>query len=153
MKKTVRDNWRVVAVIHPRWTEMPIASLGFKDEWGGPLSGRVWGEPFEITVLPDSPGFKTVGDVTFPEATSGEKGCELIRKGLLQLPNVKEARIEYDQYDSCSHCGSQWEELWNKGEVSEFGQTDGLSVIGEPTCCLPAINEFRAERGIALCST
>lgn len=153
MKKITRDNWRVVAVIHPRWTRMPIASLGFKDEWGEPLSGQVWGEPFEITVLPDGPGFKVVGDWTFTQADSGERGCELIRKGLLKHPNVKEVRIESDQHDNCSHCNGQWEELRNNSEVAEFGQDDRLSVIGEPVCCEPAINEFRAERGIRQCST
>lgn len=153
MKQTRSDNWRVVAVIHPRKTVMSIASLGFKDEWDGPLSGRVWGDPFEITVVPDSPGFKTVGDWTFAEADSGQKGCEIIRKGMLQHPNVLEARIECDTYEYCSHCKAVWEELWSNGEVRELGQPDGRSVIGEPVCCIAAVNEFRAARGIAPCST
>lgn len=153
MKKTRRNNWRVVAKVEPRKTAMPIASLGFKDEWGEPLSGQVWGEPFEINVTPDGPGWKEVGDWTFVQAHSGEEGCKVIQAGLLRHPNIREARIECDSYDYCSHCESQWEVLWNNSDVYDFGQEDGLSVIGEPVCCLAAINEFRAERGIAPCST
>jgi hypothetical protein len=72
---------------------------------------------------------------------------------MIQHPNVVGARIEWDQYDSCSHCGRQWEVLADRGEVGDCGQEDGLSIIGEPVCCLAGINEFRTEHGIALCST
>lgn len=158
MKQTVRDSWRVVGVVRPQLTKMSIASLGFKDTWGDPLEGQVWGKEFEITVLP-----KRLGDIGMGISMSASlasrdiegdyrKACEVIRAGMLQHPNVVDARIEWDQYDSCSHCGSQWEVLANRGEVGDCGQQDGLSVIGEPVCCLAGINEFRAERGIALCS-
>jgi hypothetical protein len=159
MKKTKRDNWQVVAVVRPQKTHMSIASLGFKDTWGDPLEGLVWGQQFELTILP-----KRLGDVGMGLSMSDslisrdiegdyQKRCEVLRGGMLQHPNVIEARIESDGYDYCSHCDRQWEELWNNSEVSEFGQEDGLSVIGEPVCCTAAINEFRAERGIAPCST
>lgn len=149
MKETVKNGWRVVAVVRPRKATMPVASLGFKDEFGQPLSGQVWGPEFEITVVPDGPGWKEVGDSTYAQAHSGEEGCKVIQQGMLRHPNVTAARIEYDQYDSCSHCNRQWEELWNTSDVYECGQPDGLSVIGEPVCCVAAINEFRAGRGIA----
>lgn len=158
MKKTRRDNWRVVAVVRPMRTRMPIASLGFKDRWGGPLEGDVWGEPFELTVLP-----KRLGDLGHVSMSDGlisndidrdyARRCDELRQGVLQHPNVVEARVEHDEWHYCSHCHRQWEELANRSEVHEFGQEDGLSVIGEPVCCEAAINEFRSERGIRSCST
>lgn len=150
MKKTVQDNWRVVAVVRPQKTKMPVASLGFKDEWGNPLAGQVWGGPFEFTVHPSGPGFTAVGGWTYVQPHSGEEGCKVIRDGLLRHPNVTEARIECDEETTCSHCDCVWEELASVGEVDEFGQEDMLSVIGEPVCCTKAINEFRARQGIAL---
>lgn len=156
MKKTIRDNWLVIAVIRPQLTQMSIASLGFKDAWGEPLEGQVWGAPFEIPVLP-----KRLGDVGMSISMSDSlasrdiegdyrRRCEALRDGLLRHPNVVEARIECDEEHRCSHCDLGWSVL-KQSEVEEFGQEDGLSIAGEPACCTPGINEFRAEHGIALC--
>jgi len=159
MKQTTRDNWRVIAVVRPMKTRMSIASLGFKDQWGEPLEGQVWGEQFELTVLPKRLGDVGMGISMSDSLASSDiegdyaKRCDELRQGLLRHPNVVEARIECDQRDCCSHCDWQWEELGNLSEVYEFGQRDNLSIIGEPVCCTAAINEFRAERGIAPCST
>lgn len=155
-KQTTRDNWRVIAVVHPMQTHMPIAGLGFTDTWGDPLEGWVRGEKFELTLQPKRLGDLgagiSVGDRLASRDIEGDyrKRCEVIRKGMLQHPNVIAARIECDEEDRCSHCDCLWEELRNHDEIAEFGQEDGLSSIGEPACCIQAINEFRAERGIAL---
>lgn len=157
MKKTTRDNWHVVAIVRPVRTSMSIASLGFKDIWGEPLEGQVWGEQFQITVLP-----KRLGDIGMGISMSDSfisrdiegdyhKRCEVIRDGMLRHPNVVEARIECDEEHRCSHCDLGWSVL-KQSEVEEFGQDDGLSIAGEPACCTAGINEFRAEHGIALCS-
>lgn len=158
MKKTTRDNWRVIAVVRPQRTEMSIASLGFKDAWGEPLEGQVWGGPFEIPVLP-----KRLGDVGMGISMSDSlasrdiegdyrRRCEVLRDGLLRHPNVVEARIECDEEHRCSFCGLEWSEL-KLHELEEFGEDDGLSIVGEPACCDAAVAEFRRERGIAQCST
>lgn len=153
MKVTTRDNWRVVAVVRPIRTRMSIASLGFKDEWGEPLQGQVWGENFEITVVPDGPGWKMVGDHTFTVANSGEEGCKEIQKGLLRHPNVIEARIECDEEHTCSHCDCSWEVLSEEDATDPANLQDLHSIAGEPVCCGKAIEEFRTERGIPLPQT
>ena len=158
VKKTQRDNWRVVATVRPKKTHMSIASLGFTDQWGHPLEGQVWGEPFEVTVLPKplgDLGYVYMSDSLASKDVDGDyaRRCDELRQGLLRHPNVVEAVVRHDEWHYCSHCSRQWEELANRSEVHEFGQGDGLSVIGEPVCCEAAINEFRAGRGIAPCST
>lgn len=153
MKKTRRDNWRVVAVIRPKKREMSIGSLGFKDTWGKTLKGQVWGEQFEITVVPDGHGWVDVGDWTFSTAKDGEEGCKEIQKGLLKHPNVVEARVECDETHACAHCGCVWEELTEEQAEDPANLVDLHSVAGEPLCCEAAINEFRAERGVEPCST
>lgn len=158
MKKTTKDDFRVVAVIRPMKTKMSIASLGFKDIWGEPLEGQVWGDPFEITVHPrrlgDLGAGMSVGDrmVSRNIEADYQKRCEVIRDGMLQHANVVEARVEWHEEHTCSHCGSSWEELLTT-DLPEMGQEDGRSIAGEPVCCTAAINEFRAGRGIAQCST
>jgi hypothetical protein len=159
MKKTKRDNWQVVAVVRPQKTHMSIASLGFKDTWGDPLEGLVWGQQFELTILPkrlgDIGGGISMSDSLISRDIEGDyqKRCEFIRDGMLRHPNVIEARIECDEEHYCSHCSTSWEVLATSDDVAEFGQDDGLSIVGEPACCEAAINEFRAEHGIPSCST
>jgi hypothetical protein len=154
VKKTTRDNWRVVAVIHPTKTHMPIDSLGFTDKWGGPLGGQVWGAPFELTVLPqrlgDIGGIISMSDRLASDDIEGDyhKRCEVLRDGLLQHPNVVEARIECDEEHRCSHCGYTWEELTPEDVVDFTNLIDQHSIPGEPVCCDKAIEEFRTERGI-----
>lgn len=159
MKETNRDEWRVIATVYPMQTKMTIASLGFKDIYGDPLQGQVWGEAFTLTLLPqrlgDFGGMFSMSDTLASRDVEGdyEARCKVIRDGVLQHPNVIKAEIVCNETHTCSFCGSQWEELTTRSEVKEFGQEDGLSVAGEPVCCLEAINEFRAGRGIAPCST
>lgn len=150
MKKTNRDNWRVVAVVRPVQTHMSIASLGFKDEWGEPLEGEVIGPDFEIVVEPHGPGWRSVGDWTFSSSPGGEKGCQEIQRGMLKHPNVIEARIECDEEHTCSHCGCGWEVLEEEHLADPGNLVDLHSIAGEPVCCGKAIDEFRTERGIPL---
>jgi len=139
VKKTTRDNFRVIAVVRPKQTHMSIASLGFKDIWGDPLEGHVWGDPFQITVLPrrlgDLGSGMSVGDQMASRDIEGDyrKRCEVIRDGMRRHPNVVEARIECDEECRCSFCGLEWSEL-EQSEVKEYGQEDGLSITGEPAC-------------------
>lgn len=157
MKKTIRDNWRVVAVIRPTRAPELLALLGFKDPWGQPLRGSVHGGDFEITIRPSGPNWVEVGDVTFVRENEGEKGCIEIRDGLRRHPNVIviETRIECDEEHTCSHCYLTWEELTVDEAADECTNQDKHSIAGEPVCCEKAIDEFRTERGIPLleCST
>lgn len=152
-KKTTRDNWRIIAVLNPQQTHLDIGSLGFTDKWGDALEGSVWGKPIELEIHPKrlgDLGVVSIGDSMASRNIEGDyrKRCEVIRDGVLQHPNVIEARIECDEEHRCSHCGLLWEELTDS-DIKEWGE-DRHSIAGEPACCNKAINEFRTERGIPL---
>lgn len=151
MKVTTKDDWHVVATVRPMRTRMSIASLGFKDTWGQPLRGQVWGENFEITAVPDGDGMRMVGDYTFVSNDSGEDGCKQIRDGMLKHPNVIEARIVCTETHTCSHCDLVWEELTAEDAATDRASGDDEHATeGQPLCCGKAIDEFRNERGIPL---
>lgn len=158
MKVTTRDDFHVEVVVCPMRTKMTIASLGFKDAYGDPLQGQVWGDNFTFKVLPqrlgDFGGMRSVSDSMASSDIEGDYmwRCEVIRAGMLQHPNVIQAEIVFTETHVCSFCGLPWEEM-TRSMLEEMGQEDGLTIVGEPACCLKAINEFRAERGIAPCST
>lgn len=151
MKITTRDNWRVIAVLHPRQTKLSIGSLGFTDVWGDPLKGRLWGDPIELTIHPErlgDLGYVSMSDSLASNDVEGDyrRRCEIIRDGVLRHPNVIEARIECDEEHTCSHCGAVWEEL-DDSTLEEWRQ-DAHSISGEPVCCEGAIAEFRTAKNL-----
>lgn len=156
MKITTKDNWRVVALISPTKAPGFLALLGATEQLGTPVQGHLLrATDFEITIVPDGLNHVQLGEIVYPRENEGEKGCEVIRDALGRHPHVVTIRVDWDEEHRCSHCNGLWEELLNNGEVAEFGESDGRSVIGEPVCCTKAANEFRTERGIPLleCST
>lgn len=155
MKKTIRDNWRVIATLNPRQTHLDIGSLGFTDTWGDRLEGILWGEPIELEIHPKRLGdwgFVSVSDSRASRDIDGDyhKRCEIIRDGMIQHRNIIEARIEFDETHTCSHCNCLWEVLSEEDAADPANLIDLHSIAGEPVCCDKAINEFRTERGIPL---
>lgn len=155
MKKTYRENWRVIAVLNPQQTHLDIGTLGFTDKWGDALEGNLWGKPVELEIHPKrlgDRGFASVSDSMTSRDVDGDyrKRCEIIREGMLQHRNVIEARIEVDEEHVCSHCHYVWEELTEEQAADPANLIDLHSVVGEPVCCDKAIEEFRTERNIPL---
>jgi len=68
------------------------------------------------------------------------------------VDDIDSAVVTWDTRYECSHCGAEWEALtaaqaaWTNRRYL-YGEH---SIVGEPGCCDPAINEFRTERGIPL---
>lgn len=155
MKKTYRDNWRVIAVLNPQQTRLDIGSLGFTDKWGDRLDGYLRGKPIELEIRPKRLGDLGVISVHDSKASRDidgdyRKRCETIRDGMLQHPNVIKAEVVCDEEHTCSHCGCRWEELTEEDAADPANLIDLHSIPGEPVCCDKAINEFRTERGIPL---
>jgi hypothetical protein len=155
MKKTTRDNWRVVATFNPMQTHVSIASFGFRDQWGDPLEGNLWGPTFDLVIHPrrlGDFGFVSMGDHLASRDIEGDyrKACAVIRTGMLRHRNVIKAEIVCDEEHTCSHCYLLWEELTATEATDALVNQDAHSIAGEPVCCEKAIDEFRTERGIPL---
>ena len=152
MKKTYRDDWRVIIEIAPRATRIPISALGF-DGLDRDLNGTLAGLPFEIEIAPRRLG--DLGGVSMSDslASSDIEGdyrsrCEEMLAELLRKPHVKGGRVACTETHTCSHCDLSWEVLTAAEAADPANQQDEHSVEGEPLCCEAAIVEFRVEREI-----
>lgn len=148
MKKTYRDDWRVIIEIAPRATNIPISALGFEG-----LDGTLDGSPFEIEIAPlplGDMGWVHMSDRLASRDIDGDyrKRCDELLAELLRRPHVKSGRITCKETHVCSHCDLGWEVLTADDAANDSMIQDEHSVEGEPVCCYPAIAEFRAERGI-----
>lgn len=77
-----------------------------------------------------------------------------IKKAILRhVDEVDRVDIKWDTHHTCSHCEGAWETLTVREVQKRIGLQDDHSIEGEPVCCLDAVNEFRTEHGIPLCST
>ncbi|MFE7232520.1 hypothetical protein ACFVAF_18040 [Streptomyces sp. NPDC057596] len=152
MKRTYRDDWRVIIEIAPHATRIPISALGF----GGldpDLIGTLDGDPFEITIAPRRLGdlaWVSMSDSLASRDVEGDyrRRCEEMLAELLRKPHVKSGRVTCTETHVCSHCDLGWEVLTAEEAADPANQQDGHTVEGEPVCCEKAIAEFRAERGI-----
>ncbi|MFB6955535.1 hypothetical protein ACFCYB_00510 [Streptomyces sp. NPDC056309] len=152
MKKTYRDDWRVIIEFAPRATRIPISALGF----GGldpDLIGTLDGDPFEITIAPRRLGdlaWVSMSDSLASRDVEGDyrRRCEEMLAELLRKPHVKSGRVVCTETHVCSHCDLGWEVLTAEEAADPANQQDEHTVEGEPVCCEKAIAEFRAERGI-----
>lgn len=154
MKKTYRDDWRVIIEIRPRYTHTPISALGFTN-LDYDLDGEICGDPFELTIAPRrlgdiSPGI-SVGDQWSGRDIDAayRQRCEEMLAELLHAPHVRGGRVTCTETHTCSHCGYGWEVL-TATDLASFPDCmqDEHSVEGEPVCCEAGIAEFRTERGI-----
>ncbi|MFD3717214.1 hypothetical protein [Streptomyces sp. NPDC058674] len=150
MKRTYRDDWRVIIEIAPRATHIPISALGFDG-----LEGQLTGEPFEMVIAPQRLGdfgWVSMSDRLASKDVDGDyrRRCEELLVELLKRPHVRAGRVLCSERHTCSHCDLLWEEL-TADEAADFStNVDESSVEGEPVCCGKAIEEFRAERGIPM---
>ncbi|MFC9700870.1 hypothetical protein ACFTWD_09285 [Streptomyces sp. NPDC056943] len=158
MKKTFRDNWRVVVEIMPRAREIRASQLGFTG-LDYDLNGRLTGEAFEMTFVP-----RDLGDIGSGFFVSGHRHgrdvdaayrarCEEMLAEFRRCDHVLSGRVECDEEHRCSHCDLVWEVLTADEAADGSTNQDAHSVEGEPVCCEAAINEFRTERSIPLLAT
>lgn len=153
MKKTYRDDWRVIIEIAPRAIRIPLSALGF-DGLSHDLNGALAGLPFEMEIAPrrlgDLGGGTSVSDSLVSRDIDGDyrTRCEEMLAELLRRPHVKSGRVTCKETHTCSFCGCGWEVLTADDAVDASVNQDEHSVEGEPVCCEQAIAEFRTERGI-----
>lgn len=150
MKKTTRDEWRVMVTIKPRRpADLGLTGLGDLAEFVAP-SG-----PITVAVLPrrlGSFGFISMSDRMASRDVEGDyrRRCEEIAAELRQLPQVDEVEVTCTETHTCSHCGGVWEVLTEAEATGDGCVQDEHSIAGEPVCCDKAIAEFRSERGITV---
>jgi hypothetical protein len=152
MKKTYRDDWRVIVEIAPRARHINISALGF-DVSDSALDGELAGLPFEIEIAPRRLGDLcgvSMSDSLASRDVDGDyqRRCDAMLAELLRKPHVKSGRVTCKETHTCSHCGLEWEVLAAEQAADPALRLDERSVEGEPVCCEKAIDEFRAERGI-----
>ncbi|MFE2967493.1 hypothetical protein ACFXKC_28245 [Streptomyces sp. NPDC059340] len=153
MKKTSRDDWRVIIEIAPRATHTRISALGF-DLSDSDLDGEIDGAPFEVEIAPrrlgDFGGMISMSDSRVSRDVDGDyrKRCDAMLAELLRKPHVKSGRVTCKETHTCSYCGYGWEVLSADDAADVANCVDEHSVEGEPVCCEKAIAEFRSERGI-----
>ncbi|MFJ1697632.1 hypothetical protein ACIOHC_21370 [Streptomyces sp. NPDC088252] len=148
MKKTYRDDWRVIIEVKPRATRIPLAALGFEG-----LDGTIVGDPFELEIAPQRLGdfgYMSMSDSIVSRDIDGDyqRRCDALLAELLRRPHVKGGRVTCTETHVCSHCDLTWEVLTAAEAANASHQQDEHSVEGEPVCCDKAIAEFRVERGI-----
>ncbi|WP_413102277.1 hypothetical protein [Streptomyces sp. Inha503] len=148
MKKTHRDEWRVMVTLKPRRpADLGLTGLDDLAEFVAVA------EPITVAVLPrrlGSFGFLSMSDSLASRDVEGDyrRRCEEIAAELRQRPQVDEVTITCTETHTCSHCRYGWEELTSEQAADPQERLDEYSVEGEPVCCDKAIAEFRAERGI-----
>lgn len=147
VKKTYRDDWRVIVTIAPR----SISDFGF--DGLGDIAGPVTSGPVEVAIAPrrlGDFGFASMGDRLASNDIEGDyrRRCEELLAALLEKPHVREGRVECTETHTCSLCGYGWDVLTAEEAANPGNRQDEYTVEGEPVCCEAAIAEFRAERGI-----
>jgi hypothetical protein len=152
VKRTYRDDWRVIIEIAPRATRIPISALGF-DGLDFGLDGTLAGLPFEIEIAPRRLG--DLGGVSMSDSLASldidgdyRKRCEEMLAELLKERHVKSGRVTCKETHVCSFCDLSWEVLTADEAADDSTNQDEHSVEDEPVCCDKAIAEFRTERGI-----
>lgn len=148
MKKTYRDDWRVIVEIRPRYTHTSVSALGFEG-----LDGQLVGELFELQVAPQRLGdfgYVSMSDRIVSRDIDGDyrRRCNELLAEMLKKPHVRDGRVTCTETHVCSLCDYGWEVLTAEDAVNDAARLDEHSVEGEPVCCDAAIAEFRTERGI-----
>ncbi|MGW1587280.1 hypothetical protein [Streptomyces sp. NPDC002386] len=152
MKRTIRDEWRVMATIKA-WRPTDIGLTGLDDvaEFIAPAG------PITVAVLPrrlGNLGFVSMSDTLASRDVEGDyrRRCEELAARLRELPQVESdtVTVTCTETHTCSHCGCGWEVLTEAEATDDGCVQDEHSVAGEPVCCDRAIAEFRTERGITV---
>ncbi|MFE5658321.1 hypothetical protein ACFQ9H_19290 [Streptomyces sp. NPDC056517] len=148
MKKTTRDEWRVMVTLKVR-RPVDLGLTGIDDlaEFIAPPG------PITIAVLPRRLGsfsFGSMGDSLVSDDIEGDyrRRCEDIADELRSRAQVEDVTVCCTETHTCSHCRLRWEELTADEAADDSTNQDEHSIAGEPVCCEDAINEFRSERGL-----
>lgn len=149
MKKTYRDEWRVMVTLKAR-RPADLGLTGIDD-----LAEFIAAPTPTITVavmprrLGDF-GFGRINDSLASRDVEGDyrRRCEEIARELRHRPQVEDVTITCTETHTCSYCGLRWEVLSEAEANDNECVQDEHSIAGEPVCCERAIAEFRAERGI-----
>ncbi|MFD0078184.1 hypothetical protein ACFVIY_37785 [Streptomyces sp. NPDC127166] len=148
MKKTTRDEWRVMVTLKAR-RPADLGLTGIDD-----LAEFIASPgPLTIAVLPRPLGnfsFGSMSDRLVSDDIERDYRlrCEDIADELRRRPQVEDVSVCCTETHTCSHCGLGWEELTADEAADTSTNQDEHSVEGEPVCCEDAIAEFRTERGI-----
>lgn len=150
MKKTTRDEWRVMVTLKPRRpADLGLTGLGELSEFVA-VEG-----PITVAVLPRRLGSLGFGALSMSDSLISRdiegdyrRRCEEIAAELRHRPQVEDVTVTCTETHVCSHCHGRWEELTAEEAADDSTNIDEHSVEGEPVCCDRAIAEFRAERGI-----
>lgn len=148
MKKTTRDEWRVMVTLKARRpADLGLTGIDDLAEFIAPPG------PITVAVLPRRLGsfsFGSIGNRRVSNDIEGDyrRRCEAIADELRNRPQVEDVTVCCTETHTCSHCRLPWEELTADEAADDSTNQDEHSVAGEPVCCEDAINEFRRERGI-----
>ncbi|MFF5285233.1 hypothetical protein [Streptomyces sp. NPDC013171] len=148
MKKTTRDEWRVMVTLKVRRpADLGLTGIDDLAEFIAPPG------PLTIAVLPRSLGnfgFVSMSDGLVSRDIEGDyrRRCEDIADELRNRPQVEDVSVCCTETHTCSHCNSGWEELTAEEAADYSTSFDEHSVEGEPACCEAAINEFRSGRDV-----
>ncbi|MGC4946220.1 hypothetical protein ACLQ2N_08435 [Streptomyces sp. DT224] len=150
MKKTYRDEWRVMVTIKPRRpADLGLTGLDDLAEFIAPPV-----QPITVAVLPRRLGKLSAGmsvsDRMISRDVEGDyrRRCEEIATELRSRPHIEDVTVICTETHTCSFCGYGWEVLTAEEAADDSANIDAYSVEGEPVCCDKAIVEFRTERGI-----
>ncbi|MCX5145100.1 hypothetical protein [Streptomyces sp. NBC_00338] len=150
MKKTYRDEWRVMVTIKPlRPADLGLTGLDDLAEFIAPPTQTI-----TVAVLPRRLGKlgagMSVSDSMISRDIEGDyqRRCDEIADELRRRPQVEDATVTCTETHTCSHCCYGWEVLTADEAADASCNQDEHSVEGEPVCCEAGIAEFRTERGI-----
>ncbi|MGW3192157.1 hypothetical protein ACWDBT_30435 [Streptomyces ardesiacus] len=151
MKKTTRDEWRVMVTVKLRRpADLGLTGLDDLAEFIAPPTPTI-----TVAVLPrrlGSLGFGalSMSDRLISRDIEGDyrRRCEEIVAELRHRPQVEDVTVTCTETHTCSHCGLSWEVLTAAEAADPANRQDEHTVEGEPVCCDKAVDEFRAERGI-----
>jgi hypothetical protein len=149
VKKTLRDEWRVMVTLKPRRpADLGLTGIGELAEFAA------MAEPITVAVLPrrlGNLGWVSMSDRLASRDVEGDyrRRCDEIAAELRVLPHVAEVEVTCTETHVCSHCNLRWETLTAAEAADPRSWIDEHSVEGEPVCCGKAIDEFRAARGIS----
>lgn len=151
MKKTTRDEWRVMVTVKLRRpADLGLTGLDEIAEFIAPPTPTI-----TVAVLPRRLGSLGFGALSMSDRLASRdiegdyrRRCEEIAAELRHRPQVEGVTVTCTETHTCSHCGLSWEVLTAEEAADASTNVDEHSVEGEPVCCDKAIVEFRAERGI-----
>lgn len=101
---------------------------------------------YRLELTPDTWGYGT--RVTDDHDAMQRLLADLTKAVKRHVDGVEQVLPRWDTREECSFCGCGWEVLSAREAADPRNQQDEHSTEGEPVCCEPAIDEFRAERGI-----